>query len=170
MEAVGRWLRQLHEVTRDFELSEGTRFAWSPSTRKPGHVVTHGDLGPWNMLENDGEFAGVIDWDLARFGDALDDLAEVAFELGPLRENREMLHSGATLAARTARLRALYGGYGDRSVDEILRHVEPLYERRIADTLALAADEREPFVTLADAGHADELRADLDHVRQHFRP
>jgi aminoglycoside phosphotransferase (APT) family kinase protein len=47
--------------------------------------VCHGDLGPWNFLEKDGRLTGVIDWDLAHFGQSLDDLASTPIEMVPLR-------------------------------------------------------------------------------------
>ncbi|QDG53955.1 methyltransferase domain-containing protein [Persicimonas caeni] len=169
MEQVGRWLRQVHESTADFQLTDGVSFAWGPTAPEPAHVVTHGDLGPWNMIVDDGEFSGVIDWDMARFGDPLDDVAEVAFELGPLRENRGMLDGDISREMVRARVAALCRGYGQVSADKVLRHVEPFYRRRIGEMPELAADDREPFVTLADAGNIESLCNDLEHFRDHFQ-
>ncbi len=168
MEQVGRRLRQVHESATDFRLTDGVSFVWGPAQLEPAHVVTHGDLGPWNMIEQDGQFVGVIDWDLARFGDPLDDLAEAAFELGPLRENRDMLGGHVTTEAVRARVEALCLGYGKVSVDDVLRHVEPFLQRRIDEMTELAADGREPFVALAEAGNIEALRDDLEHFRRHF--
>ncbi|MDH6235607.1 phosphotransferase [Cryobacterium sp. CG_9.6] len=48
-------------------------------------LVNHGDLGPWNTLHDGFHLTGVIDWDLARFGSPLDDLAQIALEAVPLK-------------------------------------------------------------------------------------
>jgi Ser/Thr protein kinase RdoA (MazF antagonist) len=167
MEQVGRWLNMVHTASADFCLDGGAQFAWGPDEPEAHHVVTHGDLGPWNMIARDGRFAGVIDWDLARFGDPLDDLAEVAFELGPLRENREMLVEGATDKAIRTRIAALCGAYGGVSPERLLRHVEPLYQRRIDETVELAERGRTLFFALEEAGSVDALRDDLKYFREH---
>lgn len=168
MEQVGRWLRLVHGATSGFQLADGASFAWGPAEPGPGHVVTHGDLGPWNMLERDGEFAGVIDWDLARFGDPLDDLAEVAFELGPLRQDRDMLAEGAAAQTVQTRIAALCRGYGGATTDQVLRRVDPLYQHRIDEMARRAADAEAPFVALARAGNLEALQEDLEHFRRHF--
>lgn len=170
MEQVGRWLRQVHTATSDFRLAGGAQFVWGPEVPEPGHVVTHGDLGTWNMLEQDGDFVGVIDWDLARFGDPLDDLAETVFELGPLRENRNMLAGSAIDERVRARVASLCRGYGKVSLDDVLRHVEPLYQRRIDEMTALATGGEAPFSTLAEAGNLDALFRDLAHFQRRFKP
>lgn len=169
MQQVGRWLRRFHDASADFRLAERTEFAWGPDVARAGKVVTHGDLGPWNMLADDGEFAGVIDWDLARFGDPLDDLTEIAFELAPLRENHDMLGDDATDAVIEARIEALCRSYQGVTARDVFDHVVPLYQQRIADISELAAAGEKSFVTLKDAGTIDALRADLRHFRRHAR-
>jgi hypothetical protein len=169
MEQVGGWQRSVHVATSDFRLA-GAAFVWGPDEPGAGEVVTHGDLGPWNMLERDGEFAGVIDWDLARFGSPLDDLAEAAFELGPLRENRDMLAGDTPQGAIRARVAALCRGYGGVSAGEVLRHVEPFYQRRIDEMSELASGGQEPFGALVEAGNVEALSEDLEHYRKHYKP
>lgn len=41
-------------------------------------VLCHGDAGPGNYLHRDGTVTGLVDWEMARTGDAHDDLASVA--------------------------------------------------------------------------------------------
>ena len=163
---LGAWLRRSHAATRGFQLSEDLCFAWGSSMPSPTDVVTHGDLGPCNMLENDGAFAGVIDWDLARFGSPLDDLAEVAFELGPLRENRDMLPNETTHQQILARIEALCRGYGGVTVKQVLSYVEPMFIRRMHEMQALADAGRAPFESLVAAGNIEALEEDLRYYRR----
>ena len=169
MTDLGRWLGQVHDATRDFELDADTTFAWGPTEPSPHHVVTHGDLGPWNMLVDDGTFAGVIDWEFARFGPPLDDLAEAALELGPLRENRAMLAGDVTTQRILERLDALCHGYGDVTPDDLLDRVEPMCLDRIDEQRRLAAAGHPPFPTLVDAGALDALADDLTYFRDHWK-
>ena len=165
---VGRWLRQLHDALRGFQLDAETMFVWGPREPAPDHVVNHGDLGPWNMLVDEGVFSGVIDWDLARFGAPVDDLAEVAFELGPLRENRNMLADPANEERVLARVEALCDGYGGVSSGRVLDRVVPMFEGRIDEMNRLAENGDAPFGELVDRGTVEALRRDLDFARRRY--
>lgn len=169
LKAVGCWLREMHDATRDFELEDSCQFVWGPAEPAPGQVVTHGDLGPWNMRVDEGEFGGVIDWEFARFGDPLDDLAEAAFELGPLRENRNMLDGEVTKTRVLERLASLCDGYGEFDSDAVIDHVEPMWRERMDERKKLAAAGREPFVTAADEGALDAMARHLSYFRKHWK-
>lgn len=60
--AMGRMLRQLHDLTRGSELAAG------------GACVVHGDPGPFNVVMRDGMPVALIDWDSAHPGDPFVDV------------------------------------------------------------------------------------------------
>lgn len=60
--AIGRILRELHDLTRGTELAAG------------GECVIHGDPGPFNVVMRDGMPVALIDWDSAHPGDPLTDV------------------------------------------------------------------------------------------------
>jgi aminoglycoside phosphotransferase (APT) family kinase protein len=64
LRACGVVLRQIHTVP-------------PPPGSPPGTVLVHGDFGPNNLLIDPGTFAvtAVVDWEFARLGDAVTDLA-----------------------------------------------------------------------------------------------
>ena len=163
---VGRWLRAFHDATRGFTLRTRTAFAWGPAE---GALVCHGDLGPWNLLVRDGQFAGVIDWDLARFGTEMEDLVEAAVELSPLRTNLGMA-SEARLTRRLIqeRLDALCGAYGRFSPDEIIRHVPDVLAMRLTEMRSLSALGHEPFVSLVEQGVDEAIARDIAYIRSTF--
>ena len=80
---LGGWLRAYHDAVQGFRVRDAA-FSWGPAAPDAGMLVTHGDLGPWNLLHQSGRLSGVIDWDSARYGDPLDDVAELALEAVPL--------------------------------------------------------------------------------------
>ena len=168
--AVGAWLRQVHEATRDFEFRDEARFTWGPAEPSATQVVNHGDLCPWNMLVDEGAFAGVIDWEFARFGPPVDGLAEAAFELGPLRENREMLRGGVTEERIRRRVDALCRGYGGVDSGDVIARVEPMLEERLAEARRLAEAGRALFVASVEAGAEEALEADLAYFRERWTP
>jgi len=85
---LGGWLRGYHDAVRGFRV-KGAPFLWGPVEPDEKMLVTHGDLGPWNLLHLSGRLTGVIDWDLARYGNPLDDVVELALEALPLHRRHE---------------------------------------------------------------------------------
>ncbi|MFK7896736.1 MAG: phosphotransferase family protein, partial [Myxococcota bacterium] len=41
-------------------------------------ALVHSDMGPGNFLFQDGRVTGIVDWEVAHFGDAMEDLAAIA--------------------------------------------------------------------------------------------
>ena len=61
-------------------ISDALRTAWPlPSRNQP--ALLHGDFWPGNVLWKQGEVAAVIDWEDAKIGDPLSDLANARLEL-----------------------------------------------------------------------------------------
>ena len=159
---LGRMLRVLHQASRNLRLVDDARFAWGPAECPAGAVVVHGDLGPWNLLLDNARITGIIDWDLAYFGDPLEDLVEAAFEFVPLRKNRDMLPADVSVMQLRRRLEALCEGYGDLHWSDVLDTVDTRVRSRIATLRALGHAGRAPFDRLLDEGIAEALAEDLD--------
>lgn len=93
-----------------------------------GDTIIHNDIAPWNMLETDMHLSGLVDFDSARPGRAIEDVAYAAWHLIPLHD--EAMGDGAPppeLADRPRRLRVfaeacgLRPGQHKQLVDEIAR-------------------------------------------------
>jgi 8-oxo-dGTP diphosphatase len=112
--AVGRWLRRYHEATRSFRPSDPRwRLAHGePGELSPDLVVCHNDIAPANVVVDRDlttgrmEVAGVLDWDVAGPGRAIDDLAFAAWNFVPL--NVEL--AALSTARRLRILAEAYGG------------------------------------------------------------
>lgn len=118
--------------------------------------MRHGDLTSWNSVWADDRLVGVIDWDLAIPGEALDDLAQLAWYSVPLRlpDRQRRVGYGAAGAPLARRLRLLCDAYGADPAD-------------VLDALArLQSDETERIERLGPLG-ADPWAAFL---RQNFIP
>ncbi|WP_329150559.1 aminoglycoside phosphotransferase family protein [Streptomyces niveus] len=70
---------------RDFQPSAQAVWCDPDARWRPGQIMPHGDLTSWNSVWVDDRLVGVIDWDLAIPGEALDDLAQLAWYSVPLR-------------------------------------------------------------------------------------
>ena len=76
---------ELDESMNEGSIRDALESAWPVRQTNPD-VLLHGDYWPGNVLWKDGELAAVIDWEDARVGDPLADLAnsrlEILFEFG----------------------------------------------------------------------------------------
>lgn len=157
---LGSWLRAYHDAARGFRVQNAT-FSWGPAEPSAEMVVTHGDLGPWNLLHTGGRLSGIIDWDLARYGNPLDDVAELALEAVPLHERLgETVGASTTRDLLEARLEVFCNAYGV-PVARVLEHL-PVYLRMIVrDTRQRASKGAEPFASFERGGITEALEADL---------
>ena len=80
---LAEWLKSYHDAVADFRLQNNVRFNWGLASPNHHTIVCHGDLGPWNCIQHNGKFQAIIDWDLARYGYLIDNIAEFAFEFIP---------------------------------------------------------------------------------------
>jgi aminoglycoside phosphotransferase (APT) family kinase protein len=53
-------------------------------------VLVHGDLGPGNLLHEEGRITGLVDWELWHLGDPMDDLASLWFRKCVLRRDDDL--------------------------------------------------------------------------------
>ncbi|MFD6443991.1 aminoglycoside phosphotransferase family protein [Promicromonospora sp. NPDC060204] len=122
----GAMLRRLHEVTH------GTALAGD------GECLTHRDPGPFNTVFRDGEPVAFIDWDTAGPGEALSDLAYLAWTW------RIQAIGNVPVPDQARRLRQVRDGYGlERDVDllgAVLRQQSGIIER--SDSVRRTADAR----------------------------
>jgi hypothetical protein len=177
--AVGSALRRLHEATGEFALHDPGPWppplhglagdGAPPGVRPP--AVCHNDLAPYNVVFGAGGLSGIIDWDMARPGDPLSDLAFVAWQWVPLHGPfvSELLGWSGPPGPdeRGRRLRLLADAYG---LDE-RRDLLPAVEARIAANRSTMAERAAAgdaaYQALVDAGHLggmDEAASFLGEV------
>ena len=156
---LGGWLRRYHDAVRGFRV-QNAAFSWGPTEPSAEMVVCHGDLGPWNLLHQNGRLTGVIDWDSARYGDPLDDVAELALEAVPLHARLSETLGNVDRETLEFRLNLLCGAYG-AAADTVLQHVPAYLQMVISDVRKLSAKGLEPFVSFDKGGIPAELEADL---------
>jgi Ser/Thr protein kinase RdoA (MazF antagonist) len=107
-------LREVHDLASTFTPPAGG--TWRPwfARSLPGSrpVIGHGDLGPWNILANDGRPVALIDWDYAGPVDAIWDLAQTAWLNAQLHDDDvAALNNLPPLEERARQLAALLDGY-----------------------------------------------------------
>lgn len=166
--ALAGLTRRLHEAVATFRPSTSV---WRIGSRaiRPGEIVCHGDLGPWNTVWRDERLVGLIDWDTAEPESPLIDVASLALNLVPLRDDAYAAQAGFSgPVPRSKRLQVLCSVYGD-GVDPraLLEHVEALHERELERTLRWGARGLEPWATFLRRGDEPAIRGDMHWLAHH---
>ncbi|UPZ33753.1 phosphotransferase [Streptomyces sp. LRE541] len=161
--ALGRWLRDYREAVRDFRPSDQAVWCDPDARWRPGLIMRHGDLRSWNTVWADDRLVGVIDWDLAIPGDALDGLAQLAWYSVPLRlpDRQRRVGYGVVGAPLARRLRLLCDAYGADSADvlDALARLQRTETERIARLGPLGADPWAAFLRQNFIPDIEEERA-----------
>ncbi|MES9542369.1 phosphotransferase [Actinomadura sp. NPDC000600] len=109
---AGRLIRDLHEASRGFR-PRRTTYRFHPCPPRPGQIISHGDLGPWNTVYRNGLPAAFIDFDSAGPVDPVDELAAAAWAFVPLAPDRRLREAGFDpIPDLPARLRLFVDAYG----------------------------------------------------------
>lgn len=118
---LGRWLRRFHEASRSFRTPEPV-WRLAAGELRTGEVVCHNDVAPRNVVvkrrpdTGELELVGVLDWDVAGPGRAIDDLAFAAWSFVLLTDLARSAVADA--ARRLGVLAQAYGGISPRDVLE----------------------------------------------------
>jgi Ser/Thr protein kinase RdoA (MazF antagonist) len=169
LRAAARLLRRYHDATAGFD---STGLDWQFPAEQPAEVVLHGDAAPYNCVFRGGVPVAWIDFDTARPGPRLHDVAYAAYRFCLLR------HPLGSLGARDAeRVLAFADAYG-LSSEEKTRLPETMVERLrwLAALIRDRAAAGDPaFLAHLTDGHADvieqwkELRGVFSSARRRRR-
>ncbi|MFE5485513.1 phosphotransferase [Streptomyces sp. NPDC056527] len=164
---LGRWLREYHDAVRDFQPPADARWLGQEDESRPGMVIRHGDLGPWNSVWSGDRLAGFIDWDFAAPGHALDDLAQLAWYAVPLRsveqQRRASITGEHTLRSRLEALCAAYGAQPSAVLDAL----DAVQSREAERIERLGRLGHEPWATFLARGDVPEMLAERSWLRSH---
>jgi Ser/Thr protein kinase RdoA (MazF antagonist) len=167
---LGGMLAALHRALRGFKPERPLWHEYEIAL-KDDEIVTHDDMGPWNIVYRGAKPVGLIDWDNAQPRRPIDDVARTAWKLVPLGTSETLRIYGFREPFETARrLRLFCDAYGledRRSVVSALSTVKQLEAERLRywQPLPAGIGARHLRAIAADlewlAGHEGSLRAAL---------
>lgn len=109
---VGDWMRRLHDTTADF-VPAADAIWLSGRPWRPGLIIGHQDVAPYNAVWNDGGLIGFVDWDTAAPSTRELDLAFAALMWVPLHARDVVAPRGfRAFDDRPRRLHVLLDAYG----------------------------------------------------------
>lgn len=164
---LGDLVRRYHAAVAGFRPPPGARWR-SPLAPAAGEVVCHGDCSPFNTVWRDGRVTGLIDWDFARPGPAVSDLAYMAWYAVPLADDRRARDCGfADGMDRRERLRVLCAAYGRYRPVEVVDEAVRIIELERVETVELASRGVEPWARFAADGNPAAFAAEAAWIRAH---
>ena len=163
-------LHEYHRAVVGYRPPADAEWAYGRLPLGRGDLVCHGDFGPWNLVWRDGRPVGIIDWDLAYPGPALDDVAYALVYSVPFRDDEHAMKWQAFTEPpdRRHRIAVFADAYGistDGLVDAVVeRQRLTAKHTRILKARGLVA----PWTTTESCLQNDELARWSDEHRHLF--
>ena len=159
---AARVLREYHDVVKGFVPPADAEWRIGGMSYKPGQIIRHGDLGPWNTLWQNGQLTGLIDWDFAEPGDAITDLAQLTYYFVPLRQEKGWQDAGfSDRPDFLARLNVLCSSYGEFTADDVIGALQRWLHEELRRIREYGKRNIEPWVSFLRRGDDVELLGDL---------
>ena len=159
-------LRRFHDAVRSFTPPPDTRWR-NPLAQRTGELVRHGDFAPFNSVWKEGEVIGLIDWDFAQPGDAITDLAYLAWYAVPLLSDERAADYGVTEPVdRARRLRLLCEAYGGNGPREVIAEAVRLIDLERIQTKELADKGVDPWTRFAADGNPAAFLSEARWIRR----
>lgn len=174
---IGSWIRRFQDAQRGFEpLPSAPWRRAAPSPLTDGQVIVHHDVSPYNTVRTPSGRLVVLDWDFARPGSPLEDVAWAAWRWAPIMSgtwwHREFgagnLTAQGVFTRQRTNLAALLDGYGASAADR--EQLVGLIGRTMldhADDLEDMARTDPAFSALVDDGYVTAARNDAAWWEQH---
>ncbi len=155
--ALARLLRDYHDAVSGFVPAPNAEWYVPGVTWRPGQIIRHADLGPWNSVWAGDQLIGLIDWDFAEPGTALEDVAQLAWYLVPLRGEEHWREAGfGQRPVLQERLETLCEAYG-AAPSAVLDALSTLQMKEMNRTRELAQRGIEPWASFAAQGDGEKI-------------
>lgn len=164
MKKIAEMLRGYHDAVEAFPFIE----EFEPLDNTPANyeVLCHNDFALYNIIFQGGKPAGIIDFDVARPGPRIWDIAYTLFNCVPLGRYHpfEKAEHAQKINARIKKFFTSYGVVPPCDLFEIVkRRLEGL-----CHTLIRKAEEGDPaFQKMVKEGHVDHYKKEIQFIRSY---
>ncbi|HEY4315690.1 MAG TPA: phosphotransferase [Actinomycetes bacterium] len=168
LRAFAELIRDYHEAVSGFRLLDAT---WSSGEQMAeGQIVCHGDAAPWNVVWRDDKLVGLIDFDHARPGAPIDDVAYALRYIAPFYDDDECLRwlRFQDPPNRRERIRTFVRAYGLDDKNDWLAHGLRMMHRTREVCVGLADRGIQPQADWVSRGWLQRDRLEEQWVVEHF--
>ena len=170
---AARLLRRFHDATLGYAAPEGAEWQFAYPDPTCHEVICHNDVAPYHLVFVADSPRALIDFDTARPGPRIWDLAYAAYTVVPLASFAPRA-DGATVpyessqhaGERARRLRLLQDAYG-LPMDDLLPTVGLRLEALCDVLMTRTAAGDEAYRRLVAEGHLDRYQREVAFVRRH---
>ena len=167
LKQAAKMLRKYHDLVENFFPWANAEWRAGKIDKKPGQIIRHGDLGPWNTLWQGNELTGLIDWDFAEPGERITDLAQMAYYFVPLRGEDGWRQTGFPERPNfTERLKILCAAYGNFKADEIESTLLQWLNEELRRVCDWGGKDQEPWASFLRRGDDNEILADIEWIKE----
>ena len=161
-------LRRYHDAVRDYVPEPGAEWMTTDRSPRPGEIVTHGDVGPWNTVWRGNAVVGLLDWDQAAPRPALHDVAYALEYAVPFRGDEDAMADIGFPAPpdRARRMRVFAEAYGLASTDGLVDAVLAEQEETLRATVAVAARGLLPHADWVAHGFVADQQRRIEWTRR----
>ena len=119
---LARLLRAYHDAVVDFSPPADAAWAVGAGSPRPGEIICHNDIGPWNVVWRRSRPVALIDWDYAAPGVPVDDVAYALWWSVPFASDDECLtwRRFDVPPDRQHRMEVFAAAYGLSGVDDLV--------------------------------------------------
>jgi len=158
---AAKLLRKYHDTIANFQPLADAEWRIGKMELKPGQIIRHGDLGPWNTIWQGDTLTGLIDWDFAQPGERIEDLAQLAYYFIPLRGEDGWEKAGFKERPDfTTRLQNIVDSYGLYAPSEVIENLFKLQQEDRERTQTKGEQGIEPWVRFLKRGDVEESLGD----------
>ncbi|QDP94950.1 aminoglycoside phosphotransferase family protein [Microlunatus elymi] len=162
--SAGALLRRIHDAGVTWRRPVDA--VWSVPAGQD-EVICHGDPQPANFAWTNGRAVGLFDWDAARPGSRLEDVAYALLWLVPVGvEKAELERRGfGSMPDRRARAEAFLDGYGWRDSINVVEVALARHRQAIDEVVVLGRQGHQPHADWIAAGWPERWRSGLARMR-----
>jgi hypothetical protein len=158
---IGALLKRYHEAVADFAPPSPALWRHGVQAVGAGELVLHGDFGPHNLIWSQTSVIGVIDFELARPGDPMEDAGFAVIRAAQLRPDEMTRPVGFEVPPdRRSRLAAFAAGYGATTA-ALVTAALGAQRGEIERSVRFGAAGVEPWATFRRRGIEDLARQEL---------
>lgn len=161
-------LRAYHDAVRTFHPSPDAVWACDNEDPQNSDLICHGDFGPWNIVWQENQPVGILDWDFAGPGPAIDDVAYALEYAVPFRDDETALRwlCYDRPPNRHRRMELFANAYGLPNTHGLVEQVARRQRLDITRVRSLAERGLEPQATWVRNGYLDQLQTRVNWTEQ----
>lgn len=145
----------------------GTRWRVPETSWRPGQIIRHGDLGPWNIVWSAGEPIGIIDWDFAEPGYPIEDIAQLAWHAVPLGTPKKCLEAGVEPGRVQMKRLRRFCEFCGANESQVIEAVCALQQREVNRIVKFGRAGLFPWCFFLERGDVEEIREELSWSNRH---